>query len=63
MLLLFRLTRDRKFLHRAQEMARFMFTRKFDKEARVPDNPFSLFEGLPPNVYLALQLLFKEDCP
>ncbi|KAK7792925.1 hypothetical protein R5R35_008002 [Gryllus longicercus] len=45
MLLLFRLTRDRKFLHRAQEMARFMFTRKFDKEARVPDNPFSLFEG------------------
>lgn len=45
-LLLYRLTGDRKYLHRAETFARFIFTPEFEKGARTPDNPYSLYEGL-----------------
>ena len=44
-LLLYRLTGDHKHLHRAQQFAEFLFTEEFQRGARVPDTPFSLFEG------------------
>ncbi|GLH07166.1 LanC-like protein 3 homolog [Gryllus bimaculatus] len=44
-LLLYRLTNDKKYLHRAQAFAQFMFTSEFEKGARTPDCPFSLYEG------------------
>lgn len=44
-LLLYRLTTDLRWLHRARQFAEFMFTDEF-KQARTPDCPYSLFEGL-----------------
>ncbi|XP_060067725.1 lanC-like protein 3 [Ylistrum balloti] len=44
-LLLYRLTADKKYLYRALKFAEFMFTQEFMKGARVPDMPFSLYEG------------------
>ncbi|XP_033741341.1 lanC-like protein 3 [Pecten maximus] len=44
-LLLYRLTGDKKHLYRALKFAEFMFTQEFKKGARVPDCPFSLYEG------------------
>ncbi|KAH9382306.1 hypothetical protein HPB48_008838 [Haemaphysalis longicornis] len=45
LLLLYRLTADLRWLHRARQFAEFMFTDEF-KQARTPDCPYSLFEGL-----------------
>ncbi|KAK4884039.1 hypothetical protein RN001_000310 [Aquatica leii] len=45
-LLLYRLTNEQKYLHRANVFAQFMETEDFKRQARVPDNPFSLFEGI-----------------
>ena len=44
-LLLYRLTSDEKHLHRALRFAEFMFTSEFQKGARTPDTPYSLYEG------------------
>ncbi|CAG2202342.1 LanC-like protein 3 homolog,LanC-like protein 3 [Mytilus edulis] len=44
-LLLFRLTNDKKYLHRALMFAEFMFTAEFKEQAKVPDSPYSLYEG------------------
>lgn len=44
-LLLYRLTGDHRHLHRAQQFAEFLFTEEFQRGARVPDAPFSLYEG------------------
>ena len=43
-LLLYRLTQDEKYLFRAKQFAKFMFSKEF-KNAKVPDTPYSLFEG------------------
>ncbi|CAG9858056.1 unnamed protein product [Phyllotreta striolata] len=45
-LLLFRMTKDPKHLHRALEFYSFMNTGEFQMGARTPDYPYSLFEGL-----------------
>lgn len=45
-LLLYRLTNDPKYLHQAVAFAKFMEADQFKKEARVPDNPYSLYEGI-----------------
>nr|XP_012559466.2 lanC-like protein 3 isoform X1 [Hydra vulgaris] len=45
-LLLFRLTRDEKYLRRARQFAAFMQTEEFKSNSRVPDAPYSLFEGI-----------------
>lgn len=43
-LLLYRLTGDQKHLHRALKFAEFLFTQEF-QQARIPDSPYSLYEG------------------
>lgn len=45
-LLLYRLTEHPKHLHRALSFAKFMQTDQFVNEARTPDCPFSLYEGV-----------------
>lgn len=45
-LLLYRLTNDTKYLYRAHKFAEFLQTDTFKLQARTPDSPFSLFEGL-----------------
>ncbi len=45
-LLLYRLTKDPKYLHRAVQFAEFMESQEFKQGANTPDCPFSLFEGL-----------------
>ena len=45
-LLLYRLTSDEKHLHRASCFAQFLSSKEFKSSARIPDNPFSLYEGL-----------------
>ena len=45
-LLLYRLTNDEKHLNRARQFAAFMQTEEFKSISRVPDAPYSLFEGI-----------------
>lgn len=45
-LLLYRLTKDEQFLHKAYLFANFMLSDDFKRNARMPDAPFSLYEGL-----------------
>ena len=45
-LLLPRLTGQPRHLHRALQLAGFLESERFRREARVPDAPYSLFEGL-----------------
>lgn len=56
-LLLYRLTGDFKHLHRAQQFAEFLFTEKFEREAQVPDSPFSLYEGFAGTVCFLVDLI------
>lgn len=43
-LLLYRLTGDQKYLYRAEKFAEFLFSNEF-QQARIPDSPYSLYEG------------------
>uniref|UniRef100_A0A6P7GJ71 LanC-like protein 3 homolog n=2 Tax=Diabrotica virgifera virgifera TaxID=50390 RepID=A0A6P7GJ71_DIAVI len=45
-LLLYRLTQEQKYLHRAIEFYKFMLSSEFQSGSRTPDYPYSLFEGL-----------------
>jgi len=56
-LLLYRLTKEDLYLYRAQKFAEFMQTEEFQKEARTPDSPFSLYEGLSGTVCFYADLL------
>ncbi|KAK7480694.1 hypothetical protein BaRGS_00028062 [Batillaria attramentaria] len=44
-LLLYRLTGDEKHLHRAHQFARYMLSPDFKRSSKIPDSPYSLFEG------------------
>ncbi|ESP03647.1 hypothetical protein LOTGIDRAFT_148663 [Lottia gigantea] len=44
-LLLYRLTNDPKYLHRAVKFAEFLSSSEFQSGARTPDSPSSLYEG------------------
>ena len=55
-LMLYRLTKDSKYLYRASKFAEFLLTETF-KDARTPDRPFSLFEGPGGTVCFILDLL------
>ena len=59
-LLLYRLTKDEKYLHRAVQFARFLTTEEFIHGARTPDSPHSLYEGLAGTVCYLLDVL-KPD--
>lgn len=56
-LLLYRLTKNQKHLHRAYKCAQFLVDERFLSEARQPDRPFSLFEGLSGTICFLLDLL------
>lgn len=45
-LLLYRLTNDEKYIHRATVFAEFTQSAEFRADARNPDSPFSLYEGI-----------------
>ncbi|XP_047996476.1 lanC-like protein 3 homolog [Leguminivora glycinivorella] len=59
-LLLYRLTNDVKFLHRAKAFAEFMNSDQFLSDARVPDNPETLYEGTAGTVCFLADLLTPE---
>lgn len=56
-LLLFRLTGDEKYLYRALQFADFMESEEFRRQARTPDSPYSLYEGLAGTVCFLSDLL------
>lgn len=45
-LLLYRLTSDKRYLYRAAKFADFMNSPQFQVDARIPDSPYSLYEGI-----------------
>lgn len=60
-LLLYRLTADEKYLFRANTFAQFLTTSDFKKEARTPDCPYSLYEGLAGTVCYILDLFTPKS--
>ncbi|XP_069125647.1 lanC-like protein 3 [Argopecten irradians] len=60
-LLLYRLTGDKKYLYWALKFAEFMFTEEFKKRARVPDTPYSLYEGWAGTVLFFVDLLQPDQ--
>lgn len=59
-LLLYRLTGDPRHLYRALKFADFLTTDEFVREARIPDQPLSLYEGLAGTVCFLVDLLQPE---
>ncbi|GAB0095874.1 LanC-like protein 3 homolog [Sergentomyia squamirostris] len=59
-LLLYQLTKDSVYLYRASKFAEFLSDRNFRREARTPDRPFSLYEGLAGTVCFLADLLEPE---
>ncbi|CAG5036013.1 unnamed protein product [Parnassius apollo] len=59
-LLLYRLTGDEKYLQRAKLFASFMNTEEFIHDARLPDNPESLYEGTAGTVCFLADLLVQD---
>lgn len=59
-LLLYRLTNDVKYLHRAKAFADFMNSDQFLSDARVPDNPETLYEGTAGTVCYLADLLMPD---
>lgn len=60
-LLLYRLTKEDQYLYRAQKFSEFMQTEEFQKGARTPDSPFSLYEGLAATVCFYANLLNPSE--
>lgn len=60
-LLLYRLTKEEKYLYRAYKFAEFIQTDSFKREARMPDSPYSLFEGLAGTVCFISDLLEPNE--
>jgi hypothetical protein len=56
-LILYRLTNDQKHLYRASRFADFLTNEKFIQEARTPDRPFSLYEGIAGTVCFLIDML------
>ncbi|XP_018334169.1 lanC-like protein 3 homolog [Agrilus planipennis] len=55
-LLMYRLTNEHKYLHKALSFVNFLENDKFKREARIPDHPYSLYEGI------AGTACFVADC-
>ena len=56
-LLMFRLTGDNRYLHRANKFAEFLQDQQFLSEASTPDCPWSLYEGLAGTLCFVADLL------
>ncbi|CAH0401173.1 unnamed protein product [Chilo suppressalis] len=59
-LLLYRLTGEEKYLYRAKLFADFMYSEEFLRDARLPDNPESLYEGVAGTVCYLSDLLVPD---
>lgn len=59
-LLLYKVTQQKKYLFRATKFMEFLSHEEFELRARIPDNPFSLFEGYAGTVCFLIDLL-KPD--
>lgn len=59
-LLLHRLTGDEKYLHRAKKFAEFISDDEFVRDARLPDNPESLYEGTAGTICYLADLLVPD---
>lgn len=59
-LLLYRLTGDTKHLNRAIQFAEFLFTDECKQGSRIPDNPYSLYEGLAGTVCYLIDLIHPD---
>jgi len=59
-LLLYRLTNDLKHLYRATKFADFLASEEFLQEARTPDRPMSLYEGIAGTICFLVDLLHPE---
>ncbi|XP_049876637.1 lanC-like protein 3 [Pectinophora gossypiella] len=59
-MLLYRLTRDNKYLYRAKMFADFLNSDEFLRDARLPDNPESLYEGTAGTVCFLADLLVPD---
>lgn len=59
-LVMYRLTNDPKYLHRANQFASFLTHNDFSRFARVPDCPFSLYEGVAGTVCYLIDLLHPQ---
>lgn len=60
-LLLYRITKDELHLRRARQFAAFMQTEEFKANSRVPDAPYSLFEGIAGTACFLSDLVNPED--
>lgn len=56
-LIMFRQTCETKYWYRALAFARFLVNDQFRREARIPDRPLSLYEGLAGTVCFLCDLL------
>lgn len=59
-LLLYRLTDEEKYLYRAKMFAEFLNTEAFNRDAKLPDNPESLYEGAAGAVCFLSDLLYVD---
>jgi len=60
-LLLYRVTGNEKHLRRARQFAAFMQTEEFKANSRVPDAPYSLFEGIAGTACFLVDLVAPND--
>eukprot|EP00794_Sanderia_malayensis_P000276 gene276-900_t len=60
-LMLYRLTNIERYLHRARQFAAFMQTEEFKGNSRVPDAPYSMFEGIAGTACFLADLAFPSE--
>lgn len=60
-LLMYRLTKEPKYMYRAKKFMRFLTEQEFLDDARTPDRPYSLFEGISGTVCFLIDLLDVEN--
>lgn len=60
-LLMYRLTGEKKYLYRAAKFKEFLTTDTFLDNARTPDRPYSLYEGLAGTVCFLVDLLSPQE--
>lgn len=60
-LLLYRCTQDPRYLYRAIKFAEFLSKSRFEREANIPDRPYSLYEGLAGTVCFLIDLIHIDQ--
>lgn len=60
-LLMYRLTNDTKYLYRAAKFMSYLQDPTFLRDARTPDNPYSLYEGTAGTVCFLVDLLEPQN--